>query len=298
MARLAEARAGMSFPCRTPEHLLALLKEKLEALDAGFGVDILVLAAVQVERRDTPQAALGARLSGAARSDPALLVDRLANHLGAGRVSRLEPRASHIPERAEARMPALRDSAPARGKGQPPWPVGPAAPAAPRPPLLLVRARADPRRRRGARRSAGPLHLAPGGAPRRTLQGPQRIAPEWWREIGTKTSRTRDYYRIEDEGGAGYWVLPRRALRARRGAADVVPARAVRLKLQKVRASAALRRAAGHDQLLFPAWRLARRGARRAGEGAGARGDRRHRPQHARRRRARASRGEGGGAAS
>ena len=35
---------------------------------------------------------------------------------------------------------------------------------------------------------------------------PQRIAPEWWREIGTKASRTRDYYRIEDEGGAGYWV--------------------------------------------------------------------------------------------
>jgi protein ImuB len=39
------------------------------------------------------------------------------------------------------------------------------------------------------------------------FQGPQRIAPEWWREIGGKTaSRTRDYYRIEDEGGAGYWV--------------------------------------------------------------------------------------------
>jgi protein ImuB len=38
------------------------------------------------------------------------------------------------------------------------------------------------------------------------FQGPQRIAPEWWREIGTKTSRTRDYYRIEDEGGTGYWV--------------------------------------------------------------------------------------------
>ena len=33
---VAEARAGMSFPCRTPEHLLALLKEKLEALDAGL----------------------------------------------------------------------------------------------------------------------------------------------------------------------------------------------------------------------------------------------------------------------
>jgi protein ImuB len=38
-------------------------------------------------------------------------------------------------------------------------------------------------------------------------QGPQRIAPEWWREIGAEQSRTRDYYRIEDEAGAGYWVF-------------------------------------------------------------------------------------------
>jgi len=38
-------------------------------------------------------------------------------------------------------------------------------------------------------------------------QGPERIAPEWWREIGRRASRTRDYYRIEDETGAGYWVF-------------------------------------------------------------------------------------------
>jgi len=199
---VAEARAGMSFPCRTPEHMLALLQEKLESLDAGFGVDSLVLAAVQVERRDTPQAALGPRLAGAGRADPALLVDRLANHLGVGRVSRLEPRASHIPERAQARVPALRDSAAAKGNG-PGWPL---APAAARPPLLLP-----------APEPIGVIAEVPEGPPARftwrrverrvvRFQGPQRIAPEWWREIGAKTSRTRDYYRIEDEGGAGYWV--------------------------------------------------------------------------------------------
>ena len=199
---VAEARAGMSFPCRTPEHLLALLKEKLEALDAGFGVDILVLAAVQVERRDTPQAALGPRLAGAARADPALLVDRLANDLGAARVSRLEPRASHIPERAQVRVPALRASAPARGKAAS-WPI---APAAPRPPLLL--SAPEPIRVIAEVPEGPPARFTWRRVERRVVrfQGPQRIAPEWWREIGGKTSRTRDYYRIEDEGGAGYWV--------------------------------------------------------------------------------------------
>jgi protein ImuB len=199
---VAEARAGMSFPCRTPEHLLALLQEKLAGLDAGFGVDILVLAAVQVERRDTPQAALGPRLAGAARADPALLVDRLANHLGVGRVSRLEPRASHIPERAEARVPALRDSASARSKGAS-WP---GAPAAPRPPLLL--AAPEPIRVIAEVPEGPPARFTWRRVERRVVrsQGPQRIAPEWWREIGAKASRTRDYYRLEDEGGAGYWV--------------------------------------------------------------------------------------------
>jgi protein ImuB len=36
-------------------------------------------------------------------------------------------------------------------------------------------------------------------------EGPERIAPEWWREL--VRARTRDYYRIEDEDGHRYWVF-------------------------------------------------------------------------------------------
>jgi protein ImuB len=53
-------------------------------------------------------------------------------------------------------------------------------------------------------------------------EGPERIAPEWWRslvrasdtlftkgrgESATKLARPRDYYRIEDEDGHRYWVF-------------------------------------------------------------------------------------------
>ena len=48
-------------------------------------------------------------------------------------------------------------------------------------------------------------------------QGPERIMPEWWLSLGKrqsaardhnhKISRPRDYYRIEDEMGARYWVF-------------------------------------------------------------------------------------------
>ena len=35
-------------------------------------------------------------------------------------------------------------------------------------------------------------------------EGPERIAPEWWREeAGTPT---RDYFRVEDEAGRRYWL--------------------------------------------------------------------------------------------
>jgi protein ImuB len=35
-------------------------------------------------------------------------------------------------------------------------------------------------------------------------QGPERVAPEWWR-LG-EGSRPRDYYVIEDEQGRRYWL--------------------------------------------------------------------------------------------
>jgi protein ImuB len=202
---VAEARAGLSFPCRTAEHLMALLKEKLSSLDAGFGVDALVLAALHVERRDAEQAALAAQLDGAGSGAAARLIDRLSNRLGAGRVMRLEPYASHTPERAEVVRPALhaavapeRLGAPRRG-------------GAARPPFLLT-----------APERIDVIAEVPEGPPARftwrrverrvaRAAGPERIAPEWWREIGvrtgTKVGRTRDYYRIEDEAGGGYWVF-------------------------------------------------------------------------------------------
>lgn len=201
---LAQARAGLSFACCTPEHLMALLKEKLGSIDAGFGVDVLVLSAVRVERRDAQQAALASRLDGGEPADPARLVDRLTNRLGPDRVSRFTPRESHIPERSEARIPALQNFARARNAA---WPAqrGPA-----RPPFLLP-----------TPEPIGVVAEVPEGPPARftwrrvkhrvvRALGPERVAPEWWREIGMeagKPSRTRDYYRLEDETGAGYWVF-------------------------------------------------------------------------------------------
>jgi protein ImuB len=35
-------------------------------------------------------------------------------------------------------------------------------------------------------------------------EGPERIAPEWWRE--SDDTLTRDYFRVEDTAGRRFWV--------------------------------------------------------------------------------------------
>jgi protein ImuB len=60
------------------------------------------------------------------------------------------------------------------------------------------------------------VYATPEGRPRRFVwrravhdivlaEGPERIAPEWWRE--RSTARLRDYYRVEDQAGRRCWIF-------------------------------------------------------------------------------------------
>ena len=236
----AEAAVRTSAPLADAERMMELLAGRLEQIDAGFGVDLLVLAARATEPMVRAQEALVAR-GRAVPADPARLVDRLSNRLGPRRVVRLAARASHIPERAEAHAPALASTGmPGARETHPPSPCP--APV-PRPALLLERP--EP---------IGVVAEVPEGPPLRftwrrrehrvvKAEGPERVAPEWWRllpaptegdawqtpavaarpgrlagsESGRATKdlgipptpgrRTRDYYRIEDAAGGRFWVF-------------------------------------------------------------------------------------------
>ncbi|HEV8407686.1 MAG TPA: DUF6504 family protein, partial [Sphingomicrobium sp.] len=59
------------------------------------------------------------------------------------------------------------------------------------------------------------IYATPEGMPRRFVwrravhditraQGPERIAPEWWRQLSS--ARLRDYYQVEDSSGRRYWI--------------------------------------------------------------------------------------------
>ena len=60
------------------------------------------------------------------------------------------------------------------------------------------------------------------------IEGPERIAAEWWRDDGR--SLTRDYFRVEDAQGRRFWLFREGLYGARDGAPALVPAWAVCMK--------------------------------------------------------------------
>ena len=202
---------GASRPCRSADHLVMLLAERLATLDAGFGIDAMTLGAGHVEALGPHQIALGGADLATAAGDVAALLDRLSNRLGAARVFRLVPAGSHIPERAERRVPVL--AAPGPTPVEPPRRPSGARPAfllpVPEPIAVIAEVPEGPPLRFTWRRLVRRIVRA---------EGPERIEPEWWRAIGRPRvragppaaihlARPRDYYAIEDAGGGRYWVF-------------------------------------------------------------------------------------------
>lgn len=219
-----QVRIGTARPVRDAPHLARLFRDKMENFDAGFGVEVMALAATETaplahRQGELPDNASNELLNITTNNAPftdagesaARLVDRLAGRLGSTSVTRLRPQASHVPERANREIPVLTE----KDKDTPGTPDlwrGPTR-RGPRPIRLL----------------AQPIVIevmapVPDGPPvmfrwrRRqykvtNAEGPERIAPEWWWRSGrlpagatTLEHGTRDYYRIEDESGKRYWL--------------------------------------------------------------------------------------------
>jgi protein ImuB len=178
---------------RDAAHVARLFAARLEDVDAGFGIELVRLRAVWTEPLAPGQADL-AVAAGEPGTSLAVCLDRLAVRLGADAVRRPVAYPSHIPERAQRWQAPLE-----------PVPAAQEELAFHVRPLKLLD-RPEP---------IAVLYATPDGIPRRfrwrggvheiaRAEGPERIAPEWWREKGT--ARLRDYYRIEDEQGRRYWI--------------------------------------------------------------------------------------------
>lgn len=203
---------GAAAPVREPCRIQALFRERMkglgEAFDAGFGYDLVKLAVLASERMEATQEDLSGERGR--EEDFEGLIGRIGARLGEAAVLRPEPAESHWPERAAVMRPA--GEASNKGLGRRSGPARDAtAPSAAIPDLQAprpLRLLADPEPVEASFEvpDGVPLHFRWRRALHivRRFEGPERIAPEWWRD---EDGRSRDYYRIEDEAGRRYWLF-------------------------------------------------------------------------------------------
>jgi protein ImuB len=186
-------RLELAAASRDPAHIARLFAARLDDIDAGFGIELARLSAPWCEPLALAQKDFEAAAEAHGTS-LAACIDRLSVRLGAEAVRRPMPRASHVPERAQCWAPPLEPEKASQSEFE----------FHARPLKLLDRP--EP---------IAVLYASPDGLPRRfrwrgqvheieRAEGPERIAPEWWRERGS--TRLRDYYRIEDGQGRRYWI--------------------------------------------------------------------------------------------
>jgi protein ImuB len=207
--RVERIRLGTARPSRDPRHLTTLFKERIDTIDPGFGVEDMILAVFVVEPLPAEQIDMAGHSTDPHPFPPpqagegmgggiSPLLDRLGNKLGLAAVSRLEPRESHIPERASVRVRVDRPHSTLRSApDKPPRPIRLFDPPDPIEAFWLLPD--DP-----------PFHFTWRRRRHRVMQanGPERIAEEWWRPEGSSAAEAiRDYYRVEDEEGRRFWLF-------------------------------------------------------------------------------------------
>jgi protein ImuB len=194
--RIEAVRIGTARPVRDAARLTRLLCDKIEAVDPGFGIEIMRLAATLAEPLAPKQ--MSSSLTEDAEADVSGLIDTLTNRLGESHLYRFAPVASDVPERSVRRIapaaPVTRETWP--DLWQDSWP---------RPVRLLPRP--EPIETLALLPDHPPATFTWRGIRRRVKRadGPERIFGEWWKR-DAELLALRDYFRVEDEAGERFWI--------------------------------------------------------------------------------------------
>lgn len=181
---------GTSRASHNEAHLFRLFELKIPTIEPALGIELFVLEAPLVEEAADMQEALwGAK---ADNSKVAELLDNIAGKVGMDAIRRYLPAEHHWPERSVKATASL-DEKPAI-----PWPVDRLRP-------LHLLAEAEPIDVMVPLPDYPPILFTHKGKVYKLVKadGPERIEQEWWLADG----QPRDYYRVEDEKGARYWLF-------------------------------------------------------------------------------------------
>jgi protein ImuB len=189
--RTMEARIGTNRGSNHPPHLFRLFGEKIRDFEPDLGIELFTIDAPKTEEVSPLQKTLW---TGACDVDDIRLgelVDRITNKFGAGIIHRYLPADHYWPERSYQKTVDFEQKAAS-------WPAD-----RPRPIHLLSK----PERVEVAAPIPDypPMHFRYQNKIHKIVHadGPERIEQEWWID----GAQHRDYYAVEDDTGARYWLF-------------------------------------------------------------------------------------------
>lgn len=182
---------GTRRPSRNTLHLFKLFENRIAQIEPDLGIELFVMDAIIVEELQSTQDALWA-VSGRSEAVIAELLDRLAGKTGANSIHRYLPAEHYWPERSFKDAISLTEKPSTEWRKDLPRPlhilpvpelIEVSVPIPDYPPLLFI--------------YKNTRHTV------KKADGPERIEQEWWIQKGLY----RDYYCVEDEHGARYWLF-------------------------------------------------------------------------------------------
>lgn len=189
---MRQIEIGTSSPSCSVDHLFRLFELRIATIEPALGIELFLLEAPVVEEMTEQQETLWNTSGKNKWVAIAELLDRLAGRAGSDIVHRYLPAEHYWPERSIAEASSLKEEPATSWRTERPRPihllpdperVEVTAPIPDYPPMLF--------------RYKGQIHKI------RRADGPERIEQEWWISEGLH----RDYYLVEDETGARFWIF-------------------------------------------------------------------------------------------
>ncbi len=188
---LQQIDIGTSRASRSVGHLFKLFELKIQTIRPNLGIELFLLEAPVVEDMPVAQDALWA-VCDSNEAVIAELLDRLGGRVGMACIHRYLADEHYWPERSVRAAVSLQEKPATEWRSDLPRPLH----LLPCPELIQVTV-PIPDYPPMQFHYKGRLHQV------KKADGPERIEQEWWLQMGLQ----RDYYRVEDEQGARYWLF-------------------------------------------------------------------------------------------
>lgn len=190
--KIEQVEIGTNRPSRNIPHLFKLFEQKIDSIEPDLGIELFILESPVVEDLPAAQEAIWHTGSGYDEMMIAELLDRVAGKIGVQSINRYLPAEHSWPERSIVKATSLQEKPKIAWRTDLPRPVQlfnkpelitVMVPLPDYPPIQFI-----------YRKQLYKVTKA---------DGPERIEREWWLESGL----FRDYYYVEVESGARYWIF-------------------------------------------------------------------------------------------